>query len=152
MRSSNSCDSSSVLTRLLLMNPSVAYVPITGLDLNTPLGWLVGCSDVRSQSADNCNAHTHTRTQAVSHVFMFMKAEGQEGFTLSEHPKVLGPTRKITLGSLGETEVSAPFRVFISFQFTNEWLCHALACQRSVFFYMRWKIIYLSFQKNKIDK
>lgn len=39
MRSSNSCESSSAVTRLVLMKPpSVVYAPITGLDLNTVLG------------------------------------------------------------------------------------------------------------------
>lgn len=60
MRSSNSCDSSSPVTRLVLMKPpSVVYVSITGLDLNTLLGWLPGRSDARSQSADTWNAPTH---------------------------------------------------------------------------------------------
>lgn len=39
--------------------PSVVYVSITGLDLNTLLGWLPGRSDARSQSADTWNAPTH---------------------------------------------------------------------------------------------
>lgn len=61
MRSSNSCDSSSVVTRLVLMKPpSVVYVPITGLGLYTLLGWLLGRSDARSQSADTWNTQICT--------------------------------------------------------------------------------------------
>ena len=60
IRSSNSCDSSSAVTRLVLMKPpSVVYVPITGLGLNTLLGWLLGRSDARSQSADTWNTQVH---------------------------------------------------------------------------------------------
>lgn len=80
MRSSKSCDSSSAVTRLVLINPpSEAYVPITGLALNTLLGSLPGRSDACSQSADSWKKYTPNMWHVVCELH-FNTITGQQRF------------------------------------------------------------------------
>lgn len=54
---------------------------------------------------------------------MFMKTEGQAEFMLSKHPKALRLTRRVALGSLGDPEVSTPFRGLPPFSPPTSQLC-----------------------------